>query len=157
MAAKNALTVLKTVFSTPKYLFRWLVYSMIASVLMAIPTALIPNPFINFVRMTPAVPLDYVLLMITGLMMGAYFTLHGYQNRPDANPKKHFLMFGGGYMGFIAFACPVCEVFLVTLFGASFLLTYFEPIRHEFGILAVLVMALGVFLKARQLSHCQTC
>lgn len=154
---QNAFLVLKTVFSTPKYFFRWLVYSAIASLLMGIPTALVPNPFIRFTRMSLPVPLDYLLLALTGLLLGAYFVLHGYQAKPDKNPKRHFLMFGSGYLGFLSFACPTCEFFLVALFGSGFLLTYFEPYRHELGFLALGLMALGLYLKARQVSGCRDC
>lgn len=103
-------------------------------------TALWPNPI--FVRMTPSAGYEVGLLGIEALLMGLYFGL-------DAPACRVSLVGGGGALGFLGVACPVCNKVLVLLFGNSVLLTYFEPIRPLVGAVGIALMIVALLFRLR--------
>ena len=84
-------------------------------------TALWSNPF--FIRMTEVSDLDYVILGFETILIGLFFGIRA----PKCAVKKAGF---GGIFGFLGFGCSLCNKLLLLLFGSSFLLTYFEPIRY---------------------------
>ena len=96
-------------FVSKHSLFYWLI------LLFAIPTALLSNPLIPYVRMIPATPLDYIFLVATSILSAVYILL---PENKICTPDKS--AFGGGVLGFIAFSCPTCNRLLV-LFGFGFM------------------------------------
>jgi hypothetical protein len=103
-------------------------------------TALWPNPI--FVRMTPSAGYEIGLLGIEALLMGFYFGL-------DAPACRVGLAGGGGVLGFLGVACPVCNKVLVLIFGSSVLLTYFEPIRPLVGAVGIALMMVALLFRLR--------
>lgn len=102
-------------------------------------TAVYENPF--FQRMTPVYWFDYVFLILESVLIGLYL---GVRSKKSCDSKKAGV---GGVMGFLGFACPVCNKLLVLLFGSGFLLTYFEPVRPIVGTIGILIMAIAVYKK----------
>ncbi len=95
-------------------------------------TALWENPL--FIRMTPAGELEIVLLTLLSVLLGVYVAIR----RPFCSVKTAT---ASGIIGFVGFACPVCNKILLLLFGGELLLTYFEPVR-------IYVAGAGVLLAA---------
>ena len=101
-------------------------------------TALWSNPF--FIRMTEASDLYYVILGFETILIGLFFGIRA----PKCAVKKAGF---GGIFGFLGFGCSLCNKLLLLLFGSSFLLTYFEPIRYYVGVTGILIFSFALFQK----------
>lgn len=99
-------------------------------VLFGTPTALIPNPFIRYVRMIPAAPLDYAFLVIISGLLAFYLS---FSNKPKSNLPVGI----ASVAGFISFACPICNYLLVAALGFPFVLSTIEPLRPFLGIISI--------------------
>ena len=99
-------------------------------------TALWSNPF--FIRMTEVSDLDYVILGFETILIGLFFGIRV----PKCAVKKAGF---GGIFGFLGFGCSLCNKLLLLLFGSSFLLTYFEPIRYYVGVTGILIFSFALF------------
>lgn len=113
----------------------WLNTLIIASaafLLLGTITALWNNSF--FTRMTEVSVWDYIILSFESLMIGLFFGIRA----PHCATKKAGI---GGVLGFVGFGCSVCNKILLLLFGSSFLLSYFEPVRHYAGALGLLLFS----------------
>lgn len=108
-------------------------------------TALWGNPF--FARMTPVAPFDYILLGAESVLLGLIL---GMRN-PVCEIKR--LTFGGIF-AFLGFGCSLCNKILLLAFGASSLLTWFEPARPLIGIAVIVVLSAVLWrrLQSRQVS-----
>ncbi len=82
--------------------------------------ALWDNPL--FVRMTGAGGWEVAMLAAMSLLAGVYVAIR----RPFCSVKGAG---AGGVIGFLGVACPVCNKLLLLVFGAEFLLVWFEPVR----------------------------
>ena len=58
--------------------------------------------------------------------------------------------------GFLDFVCLVCNKFLLLLFSSTFILTYFEPVRHYVGVLGILLFS-HALLQKLLLRHAVLC
>ena len=117
----------------------WLSTLIIASaafLLLGTITALWNNSF--FIRMTEVNGWDYIILSFESLMIGLFFGIRA----PHCATKKAGI---GGVLGFVGFGCSICNKILLLLFGSSFLLSYFEPVRHYVGALGILLFFSGLF------------
>lgn len=121
---------------------------------IGIPTAMIPTGL--FARMLEVTLLDYLFLVLVSGLIGSYVGLHLYRKRVNVN-KQDYAATGGGIVGILAVSCPICNVFLVSLLGASFIMLYIEPSRPILGLIAVAVLGSLVYLKARNLRRCSKC
>ena len=113
----------------------WLSTLIIASaafLLLGTITALWNNSF--FIRMTEVNGWDYIILSFESLMIGLFFGIRA----PHCATKKAGI---GGVLGFVGFGCSICNKILLLLFGSSFLLSYFEPVRHYVGALGLLLFS----------------
>ena len=119
--------------------------------LYGVPTALIPTPW--FVRMVAARPLDYVFLFLNSGLLATYF---GLQFSPKQQPRKRSeaLATGGALANIFVVGCPICNVLLVSLFGSSAILTYFEPYRGLVGFATAGLLGTAVFMKMKHRSFC---
>jgi len=115
-----------------KYLFLGLGVGLLFFFVSGIVTVLLPNSF--FTRMTPISTLDYVFLASSSVLLGAYVGVHYYKK--NTTKKCDTVATTGGVGSFLAFACPVCNKLLVFLFGATALMTYFEPYRPVLGVVS---------------------
>ena len=56
---------------------------------------------------------------------------------------------GGGIVGFLGVACPICNKVLILLFGSELLLIYMEPARIYLAGAGVVMTLLAVLWKLR--------
>lgn len=104
-------------------------------------TGLWSNPF--FTRMTNVEALDYFILTVESILLGFLVGV----KRGSCSFKSAGT---GGVFAFLGFACPVCNKLLVLIFGGTFLLTYFEPIRHELGLFGIVILSYLLYKKLWQ-------
>ncbi|MBI2367161.1 MAG: hypothetical protein HYV01_19490 [Deltaproteobacteria bacterium] len=127
----------------------WAVTTLTAAigiVVIGLPTAIYDNPF--FVRMTPVRAQDYVIWILSsvliGLIVGSYFA----GGSKDGEGK----MFSGGVLSVFAVGCPTCNKLVVLLLGTSGALTFFAPLQLYIGIGSVLLLGWTLLLRAKALT-----
>lgn len=116
----------------PSRVLKGLAITLVSFIGFGTAAALWENPL--FVRMTPAGPLEILLLGLLSILLGVYVAIR----RPYCSAKSAT---ASGILGFLGIACPVCNKILLLLFGGELLLTYFEPIR-------IYIAGAGVILAA---------
>ena len=116
----------------------WLRALTVSTVLFAVfgtVTALWSNEL--FIRMTPTGPWDWAILALESGLLGLYVGTR--------TPACRVGQAGaGGVLGFLGFGCALCNKLLLLVFGAGFLMTYFEPIRTPLGLLGIAILFLAV-------------
>lgn len=115
-----------------KYALIGLAAGLIFFVASGMVTLLLPNQF--FTRMTPITSLDYVFLVSSSTLLGAYAGVHYYKK--NTIKECDAVATAGGIGSFFAFACPICNKLLVFLFGATALMGYFEPYKPLLGFVS---------------------
>ena len=128
---------------------RGIAVSVAVFVFFGTVTGLIPNPL--YVRMVPSTGVDYVFLVLTSVLAGVYVTSRA--SACDGVGTDRWA-FGGLAGGYIAVACPVCNVILVSAFGSSALVTYFDPYRPLIGAVSVAVLGVAVYVRRARISGC---
>ncbi len=149
-------------FSNPKTRTKTVLYALGLFVVLGIPTALLSNPVIPYVRMIPATPLDYAFLFATSLLAAVYLALPedkasqsfvrsvmSEQQRSELHYKNKTCKtgkgaLGGGFLGFISFSCPTCSMLLVFLLGFDFMYNVVNPMRPLFGIISIIVLSRAI-------------
>jgi uncharacterized membrane protein len=130
-----------------KYISFGIFFSLVIFVLFGVISALIPTRY--FTRMIESKNLDYLFLTLTSLLLGSYISLSIYQKNREN--KCDYIMGGGTILGFFSFGCPICNVFLVSIFGASAILTYLEPYRPVFGLISIGLLGFIFIYKMKEL------
>lgn len=130
-----------------KHVLIGIAVSVPAFLMFGIPTDLVPTPF--FIRMVPAGPLDYLFLMLTSLLVGAFVALHLYGRRANSAHRGEGTILGGSLGSIVAFGCPICNKLLVVLIGVGGALNFIDPYRPVIGTLSVAAMGTAVYLKAQ--------
>ena len=113
--------------------------------LSGVVTGLVPNPW--FTRMVWKTPLDYFFLVVSSMLLGGYIGVHFYKK--NISKGCDIATYSGGAGSFLAFGCPICNKLLVLLFGATALLTYFEPYRPVLGFLSIGLLIGALYFKLR--------
>ncbi len=108
-------------------------------VVFSVPTALLSNPIIPYVRMIPATWLDYFFLLATSALAAVFLAL---PENKTCSPNK--TAFAGGFFGFVSFACPICNHLFVSLIGFAFLYNVVNPLRPLIGIVSIVILAYGI-------------
>ncbi|OJW18859.1 MAG: hypothetical protein BGO51_00075 [Rhodospirillales bacterium 69-11] len=102
-----------------------------------------PNPF--FIRMVPTAGYEIPLLLAQSALLGLYVAVR----RPTCGIRR--IGFASA-INFLGVACPICNKVLMLIFGATALMTYFEPVRPYVGILGVALGMLAVVTQLRRTS-----
>lgn len=140
-------------------IFAGIAAAILISLFIGIPTDIIANS--KYMRMTPATDLDTFFLISASLLFGTYIGLSSYvriaKKRKIVSRKSGIV---GAFGSFFAVACPICIIFLVWIFGASFLMKYYDPLRPVIGFFSIGLIGFAVFnnLKLIRNKHeCKTC
>ncbi|WP_287786425.1 hypothetical protein [Acidiphilium sp.] len=116
------------------------IVAALASILVLGTVAAVwPNPF--FIRMVPTKGYEIPLLLTQSSLFGVYVMVR----RPACGLRR---MGFASAINFLGVACPICNKVLLLIFGATALMTYFEPVRLYVGILGT---GLGVLAIVTQL------
>ena len=130
--------------------WRYLALSLAAAgavaVALAIPTAILDNPW--FTRMTAVEPEQYVFWIATSLLSGALLATY---LMPELRHGIAATSAGAGLLGVFAVGCPVCNKLVVALIGASGALNYFAPIQPLIGLAAVALSSWALWVRYRGL------
>ena len=111
---------------------------------IAIPTAIIPNPF--FIRMTAPTVWSWVFWILPALLFGplaASYVVPGVRQTCSLQGKT----VAGGILSYLAVGCPICNKIIVAVLGVSGALSYFAPIQPILGALSVALLGYGLWLR----------
>lgn len=122
--------------------------SILMFLIFGVVTAIIPNSF--FIRMTPVTWLEWASLVITSLLLGAYFGLSYYGKRKTSK-RCNATATAGGIFGFLAFGCSICNKLLILLLGVTGILKYFEPIRPALGVFSIGLLGTALVFKIKNI------
>ena len=123
--------------------------SLLALVVLGVPTAVVPNPF--FTRMTPTRELDVVFWLLSSGLAGA--TIATYVARPPG--ESHAVESGkagtslAGIGAFLAIGCPVCNKIVIALLGVSGALNVWAPLQPIVGSASVALLGLTLAYRLR--------
>lgn len=135
---------------------RWLVAlatAVATVVVVAIPTALIPNAF--FRRDIPPTAWAWPVLIITALLAGLVAAT--YVARKDSQPKKDHggrLGTAGALVTFFAVGCPVCNKLVLLALGYAGALQYFQPVQPLLAVGSVVLLAVALVMRIRRERSC---
>ncbi len=121
--------------------------------IVALPTAVIPNPI--FGRAIEVTWWSYPVVILTGVLGGLLLATYIKEPAPyaqDADSGEQAdrpLTLGavGGLVSFFAVGCPVCNKIVLIVLGASGAMTWFAPIQPFLALASVVLM--GWALRAR--------
>ena len=116
----------------------------VIALIMAIPTAILPNQF--FTRMTPVEPEQYVIWLVTSVLAGALLATY---LDPDLRGRAAGQSAGSSLLAIFAIGCPICNKLVVAAIGTSGALTYFAPLQPVLGAAAVALAGAGLWLRFR--------
>ena len=132
-----------------------LVGGLITGLLVALPTAVIPNPvFGREIGVTWwSYPVVIVTAILGGLLIATYVRPRAASPDPaDADETEELdraskLGMAGALVSFFAVGCPVCNKLVLLALGTSGAMTWFAPIQGYLALASVALMA--VALRAR--------
>ena len=133
---------------SPRYVATALAAAILVSVVIAVPTAIIENPW--FSRMTPVYGDQYAFWLGTSLLTGAL--LATYVGGPPIDGGAR-LGATGTVLAYLAVGCPVCNKAVVALLGVSGALDFFAPAQPLLGALGLLAAAAALAIRLRSLSR----
>jgi len=130
---------------TPKAWFMTTLAAAIGLAAIGLTTAIFENWF--FVRMTPVRAQDYVIWIMSSVLVGLIVASH-FVARSTRNDEK---ILSGGLLSVLAVGCPTCNKLVVLLLGTTGALTFFAPLQIYIGIASVLLLGWTLLLRARAL------
>lgn len=137
---------------SPAFLIVGLLGTAVVAVALAIPTAIIENPW--FTRMTPVEGDQYFFWIATSLVEGALIAT--FLVRPGEAHSGGGAGIGSGVLGTLAIGCPVCNKLVVALLGVSGAFTYFAPLQPILGAAGLLLASAALVVRMRA-SSAQAC
>lgn len=130
---------------------RWLVAlagAAATALLVALPTAVIPNPvFGRSVAVTWwSYPTVVVSAVLAGLLLATYVREGQVSPADDDEPLDRTAKLGmaGTLVTFFAVGCPVCNKLVLLALGASGAIAWFAPIQPVLALVSVVLMAVAL-------------
>jgi hypothetical protein len=135
---------------------RWWVAAgtgVLTMLLVALPTAVIPNPI--FGRAIETTWWSYPVVILTGILGGLLIATYVKEPAPFAQDAESGeqadrpLTLGavGGLVSFFAVGCPVCNKLVLIALGTSGAMSWFAPLQPILAVASIVLM--GWALRAR--------
>ena len=125
-----------------------------AYVLLAIPTAMIPNPV--FGRDIEAPAWSYPALAITALLSGLLLATYVRDGEPEevaSEDAKRFTV--GGLLAFFAIGCPTCNKLVLIALGTSGAITWFEPVQPFLAVGGIAILGYALRRRLQTAASCE--
>jgi hypothetical protein len=142
---------------------RWrvaLLGGIATAILVALPTAVIPNPI--FGRAVEVTWWSYPVVILTGILGGLLLATYVREPwmetetppAPAEDKKASKLGIAGGFIAFFAVGCPVCNKLVLLALGASGAMTWFAPVQPFLAIASVILMAVALRIRLKNQVSC---
>ena len=138
------------------------------AILVAIPTAVIPNPV--FGRAIEVTWWSYPIVVLTGFLGGLLLASYvkepgqsergglddppGQREKPSEEAKASKLGIAGAFVAFFAVGCPVCNKLVLLALGASGAMTWFAPVQPLLAVASVVLMAVALRMRLKNQVSC---
>ena len=122
--------------------------TLATAVLVAVPTAVMPNPW--FWREIPTPAWAYPVLGLVAILSGLVAAT--YVRAPDGPGGRRAS--AGALLGFFAVGCPVCNKLVLIVLGYTGAMTWFEPLQPVLAVLAVVGLAAALRARLRGAVAC---
>ncbi len=135
---------------------RWwtaLVAGVGVAILVALPTAVIPNPI--FGRAIEVTWWSYPTVILTGILGGmliATYVREPHEERADTAMKLGTV---GGFLSFFAVGCPVCNKVILIALGSSGAISWFAPVQPFLAVASIVFMAWALRVRLMNASSCK--
>ena len=147
------------------------------AILVALPTAVIPNPV--FGRAIEVTWWSYPIVALTGILGG--LLLATYVKEPDPSVREGVvapqdqsvrdgvavpqdpsaadttaskLGLAGGFIAYFAVGCPVCNKLVLLALGTSGAMTWFAPVQPFLALASVILMAVALRIRLKNQVSC---
>ena len=146
----STLATLRT-WSTRRWVTALVAGSGVALV-VALPTAVIPNPI--FGRDIAVTWWSYPIVILSGILGGMLIAT--YVREPGNADIDRAAKVGsfGGLLAFFAVGCPVCNKLVLLALGTSGAITWFAPFQPILAFASVLLMAWALRVRLRTMAAC---
>jgi hypothetical protein len=130
---------------------------VLVAIVVALPTAVIPNPI--FGRAIEVTWWSYPIVIITGILGGLLIATYIKEpnDSPDTEEDVDTAAKLGGVGGFIAFfavGCPVCNKLVLLALGSSGAISWFAPIQPILAVASIALMAWALRMRLRGSVSC---
>ena len=134
---------------------RWLtalVAGLAVAALVALPTAVMPNPI--FGRAIEVTWWSYPVVILSGILGGMLIAT--YVREPGQEEIDRAAKVGtvGGFLAFFAVGCPVCNKLVLLALGASGAMSWFAPVQPFLAVASVIVMAWALHIRLKGMTSC---
>jgi hypothetical protein len=140
---------------------RWVIAALsgfAVAVLVAVPTAVIPNPvFGRAIAVTWwSYPVVVVTAVLSGLLVATYVRDAGIETAPDdERDRAAKLGTTGTLVSFFAVGCPVCNKLVLLALGATGAVTWFAPVQPFLALASIVLMAVALRIRVRNATACR--
>ncbi len=131
---------------TPKTWAVTILSAAIGLAVIGLATAIYENPF--FMRMTPVRTQDYVIWLLSSVLMGLIVGSYFAASSTSVDGK----ILSGGLLSVVAVGCPTCNKIVILLLGTSGALNIFAPIQLYIGVASVFLLGWTLLLRAKTLA-----
>ncbi len=131
------------------------------AILVALPTAVIPNPV--FGRAIEVTWWSYPIVVLTGILGGllmATYVKEPWQTEAESaseageEAKASKLGIAGAFVAYFAVGCPVCNKLVLIALGTSGAMTWFAPVQPFLAVASVILMAVALRIRLRNQISC---
>jgi hypothetical protein len=133
---------------------------VLIAVLVALPTAVIPNPV--FARAVAVTWWSYPVVIVTGVLGGLLVATYvreapfGADAPPDEDmDRASKLGMAGTLVSFFAVGCPVCNKLVLLALGASGAVTWFAPVQPFLAVASIALMVVALRIRIRNERRCR--
>lgn len=143
---------------TPRQWWVAAVAGIVVALIVAVPTAVIPNPV--FGRAIAVTWWSYPVVLITGVLGGmlvATYVRSGVagDSTQDTLDRESKLGIAGTAITFFAVGCPVCNKLVLIALGASGAISWFAPIQPLLAVASVVLMVVALIVRLRNQVSCR--
>jgi len=135
---------------------RWVtaaVSGVIVAALVALPTAVIPNPI--FGRDIEVTWWSYPVVLLSGILGGLLIATYVREPGNEEIDTAAKVGTAGGLLAFFAVGCPVCNKLVLLALGTSGAISWFAPIQPFLAVASVIVMAWALHIRLRGMAACK--
>jgi hypothetical protein len=131
------------------------------AILVALPTAVIPNPV--FGRAIEVTWWSYPIVVLTGILGGlllATYVKEPWQtdanatDQPAEEAKASKMGIAGAFVAYFAVGCPVCNKLVLLALGTSGAMTWFAPVQPFLAAASVVLMAVALRIRLKNQTSC---
>lgn len=135
---------------------RWLTAlfaGIVVAVLVALPTAVIPNPI--FGRAVDVTWWSYPVVIASGILGGMLIATYVREPGGEEIDKAAKVGTAGGLLAFFAVGCPVCNKLVLLALGTSGAMSWFAPVQPFLAVASIVVMAWALRVRLRGMTSCE--